>query len=63
MSRLDQRARRRVEILVAGGMGDCERRERARRADGEGDSDDAFRSPRPRGRRIEEAAADCRADL
>ena len=49
--------------LVAGGAGDRERGQRARRADGEGDADDALRAAGAGGRRIEEAAADRGAHL
>ena len=63
MGRLHQRPRRRVEILVAGGTSNRERSERARRADGEGDANDALCAAGAGGRWIEEPAADRPADL
>ena len=63
MSRLHQRARRRVEIGVAGGSGDRKRSDRPRGADGEGDADDALRAPGAGGGRVEHAAADGGAHL
>ena len=63
VSRLHQRARRRVEIGVARGSGDRKRSDRPRGADGEGDADDALRAPGAGGGRVEHAAADGGAHL
>ena len=63
MSRLHQRARRRVELGVARGSGDRKRSDRPRGADGEGDANNALRATGAGRWRVEHAAADGGAHL